>query len=303
MNVMAEFQNAVGFVFNGLHNNESIEKIGSASSLRDTTTRKKESITNSIFAHPEMLFSAFEGMKKVENGTEKLRGVRRSSFPLSLLRHLRAWHALPPLMQALLPAIASALNLEEPAAIFRLPFYDSANLLPFNYAALGQVIARALARNVEDMRRNHPEKGKIWQRFWDSIHIADSSATYCVEARRNENDTWRQRNLDHSNVTEEKILEHVLALRIAYIAFLRAGHVHPNSEFLAFSSSGLHLTSKQLFLIAHCATRCATRGSQEDHLPRPENRCMVVYKTSRPSFKRPCAQHFQGNGLNECHYI
>ncbi|XP_049523039.1 uncharacterized protein LOC125945311 [Dermacentor silvarum] len=227
------------------------------------------------------------------------------SFPRRWLRRLRAWHVLPPLAQALLPAMTSTVRVDSPTTFFRPPFYVQRAPPAYNLAAVGQIIAQALAHELVEQRHANPAVGERWRSFWESNDAADDDSMYCLHADHNKNDTWRQHRLNESELADRASLDEVLGSRIAYLAFQRtrranAGGGHPTAEL-----PGVNLSSKQLFFVMHCALGCAMGGDRDpvrspaDH----HQRCMVVYRTRKRLLDRPCAQLAGGSVPNDCRYI
>ncbi|KAH7949617.1 hypothetical protein HPB49_012789 [Dermacentor silvarum] len=185
-NFMVHFQNAVASVFKSPLNNRS------GGATRNVTKQHDGVIpVGNAREHLDSgrgdPFAAFTGIEKHNGDTnDQQLALKGSSFPLLWLRRLRAWHALPPLLQALLPVMASLVHIKRPNDFFRLPYYDIRALAAYNFAALGHVVARAMARKLDEPRRNDKSKGERWQRFLDRTEIIDSSVTYCAEATRNE---------------------------------------------------------------------------------------------------------------------
>nr|XP_050030017.2 uncharacterized protein LOC126526063 [Dermacentor andersoni] len=306
--LMAELQDAVASIFkNGATKGSSVAAKGdSALSPTASSTTSQAGLfpgSRRLDAHARHPFAALGGAVKSTAGTV-LEGPG-GSFPKRWLRRLRAWHALPPLAQALLPAMTSAVSVDSPATFFRPPFYVPRAPPAYNLAALGQVIARALAHELVERRRANPAIGERWRTFWESSDAADSDSTYCVHAGLNTNDTWRQHRLNESELADRARLDEVLGSRIAYVAFQRtrlaiAGAGRPTTEL-----PGVNLSSKQLFFVMHCALGCAM-GGDRDSVRSPADhhqRCMVVYQTRKRLVDRPCGQLASGNIPNDCRYI
>ncbi|XP_065312360.2 uncharacterized protein [Dermacentor albipictus] len=306
--LMAELQDAVASIFKyGATNGSSVAAKGDSapSPTASSTTSQAVVLPGSrrLDAHARHPFEALGGAAKSTAGTV-LEGPG-GSFPKRWLRRLRAWHALPPLAQALLPAMTSAVSVDSPATFFRPPFYVPRAPPSYNLAALGQVIARALAHEVVERRRANPAVRERWRTFWESSDAADGDSTYCVQAGLNTNGTWRQHRLNESELADRARLDEVLGSRIAYVAFQRtrlaiAGAGRPTTEL-----PGVNLSSKQLFFVMHCALGCAMGGDRDparspaDH----HQRCMVVYQTRKRLVDRPCGQFASGNIPNDCRYI
>ncbi|XP_065311478.1 uncharacterized protein [Dermacentor albipictus] len=309
---MVQFQNAVASVFNSPQRNKN----GGATKI---VTKQREVVIPGgdarqlLDAQRGHTFTAFTVIKKrhqkiiirkQHNGSAKERqlSLKGSSFPFLWLRRLRAWHALPPLLQALLPVMATLADIKRLNAFFRLPYYDARILAAYNFAALGHVVGRAIAHKVDHLRRQDKSMDERWQRFWESSDVIDSNNVYCAEATINENDTWRQKRVNEF-VANDALLDHVVGLKMAHLALVSS----TNRASLSYSERqllpGIHLSSKQLFLILHCALGCTMDASRDSHHSIHKNNCMVVYRSFRPFIDKPCAQPTDENALNDCRYI
>ncbi|KAL1466014.1 hypothetical protein MTO96_043005, partial [Rhipicephalus appendiculatus] len=316
---MAELQDAVASIFKGdatIGRPVAAEAV-SAPSPKTSATSQTALLPDSkrLDADPEHLFAALGGPRQSTNVTTLRRPVQAGSgsFPWRWLRRLRAWHALPPLAQALLPAMTSAVSVDSPAAFFRPPFYVPGAPPAYNLAALGQVVARALAHALVERRHADPAVGERWRSFWESSDAADDDSIYCVHTGHNKNDTWRQRRLNESDISDGARLREALGSRIAYLAFQRtrrtaaAGGGAVRRPAAADHLPGVNLSSKQQFFVMHCALGCAMGGDRGRALPGgpgDQQRCMVVYQTRRRLVDRSCgATLASGSVPNDCRYI
>lgn len=318
---MAELQGAVASIFKGSATNGSPVAAEAVSAPSPTTSATSQVAllpdSRRLEADHEHLFAALEGPRKSTNGTTLQRPVGAGgSFPRRWLRRLRAWHSLPPLAQALLPAMTSAVSVDSPVAFFRPPFYVPGAPPAYNLAALGQVIARALAHELIERRRADPAVGERWRSFWESSDAADDDSIYCLRTGHNKNDTWRQRRLNESEIGDAARLREALGSRIAYLAFQRnrrsaaaAGGGAVRRPAAADHLPGVNLSSKQQFFVMHCALGCAMGGDRGRALPgspadQLQQRCMVVYQTRRRLVDRSCgATLASGSVPNDCRYI
>nr|XP_054925801.1 uncharacterized protein LOC126529401 [Dermacentor andersoni] len=320
--LMSQLQDAVASIFKGGATNGSPIAAEADSTLFPTASARSQAALfpdsrRRDLADPKHLFVALAAATKSTTGTMLQVPVGPGdSFPQRWLRRLRAWHGLPPLAQALLPAMTSAVSVDSPAAFFRPPFYVPGASPEYNLAALGQVIAKALAHELVERRRFDPAVGGRWRSFWQSRDTsAANDSTYCLHAGHNkasptcspaQNDTWRQRRMSESELAEGARLDELLGSRIAYLAFQRtrlattagSGGRSTTTELLP----GVNLSSRQFFFIMHCALGCAMGGQRSP--ADPQQRCMVVYQTRRRLVDRPCGQLAEkGSGPNDCRYI
>ncbi|KAL1483588.1 hypothetical protein MTO96_033086 [Rhipicephalus appendiculatus] len=226
--------------------------------------------------------------------TEQDQAATARNFLKLWLRRLRAWHVLPPLVQALLPGMASVVNVDSLSAFFRPPYYDARALPAYNFAALGQIIAQAMAQEMIKRRRDDPVVGERWRRFWDGGDHVTGSSMYCLYAGSNE----------ENELTREARLDELLGSRIAYLAFQRARNSNASDSGQARTLPGVLLSSKQLFFVMHCALSCAMGG---DHGPAvastPDRRCVVAYKTRKHFIDTPCGKASGEKVPNECRYL
>ncbi|KAL1487416.1 hypothetical protein MTO96_030958, partial [Rhipicephalus appendiculatus] len=229
-----------------------------------------------------------------------------SSFPLLWLRRLRAWHALPPLMQALLPFMAT-LDKGQPSDFFRLPYYDDRALPAYNFAALGRVVARALLHYAEELRQNDPTMSERWQSFWGATGIITHGATYCLVASRKQNDTSRPETTNETRTPNWSLGDDNLALKLSYLAFLRShgastGATAKPGERLP----GIRLSGEQLFLVMHCALSCSAGDGPDDTSREVATRqkCVVDYATTLKRFADgPCTNAPRVNSIDGCSYL
>ncbi|KAH6936351.1 hypothetical protein HPB50_016332 [Hyalomma asiaticum] len=299
--LMAELQEAVASIFKGSATNDSSPVVAATHSPPSATAGATSQAA---------LFSDFT---RSTNGT-MLQGPTGAggSFPRRLLRRLRAWHALPPLAQALLPAMTSVVSVDSPAAFFRPPFYVPRAPPVYNLAALGQVVAQALAHALLERRLTDPAVGEHWRSFWESVDAADDHSIYCLHTAHNKNYTWLQRRLNESELDDGPRLRKALGSRIAFLAFQRTRRTNArlgSSRRLPTAVvPGVHLSRKQLFFVMHCALGCAMAGERARALPRTpddqQQRCMVVYETRRHLDDRHCGGRLaSGSTPNDCRYI
>ncbi|KAH7944176.1 hypothetical protein HPB52_016737 [Rhipicephalus sanguineus] len=250
-NFMAHFQNAIGSIFSSPLDNKEDGLAVSVTVPRDETFAKVNQ-TPLLEEEDGYPFAVF---KRIEDAEARQLSPKGKSFPLLWLRCVRAWHALPPLVRVLLPGMASVAPVPHPAALFRMPYYDTHTLAAYNFASLGQ------------------------------------------------NDTWRQKKVNLSGVPNGTLLNHVVGLKVAYLALLRSSNATIASRSEAQLFSGVHLSSKELFLLIHCALSCALGGRRSVHQSREEQHCMVVYRSFRPFIDKPCARPTHENELNDCRYV
>ncbi|KAL3238809.1 hypothetical protein MRX96_021839 [Rhipicephalus microplus] len=314
---MAEFQDAAAFVFRDGAKLQDVVANKAASAEGSTAPASRhvalfpESPGGSSEA--EYLFRVLGDTRTSPTPACRRTLPRRQSktrqpvpptFPKLWLRRLRAWHALPPLVQALLPAMVSVVNVDSLAAFFRPPYYDVRALSAYNFAALGQIIAQAMAHELIKRRRDDPAVGERWRRFWDEDDQVSGSSVYCLYAGYSENDTRRQSRLEESDLPKETRLDELLGSRIAYLAFQRARHSNASDNGYAQTLPGVLLSSKQLFLVMHCALSCAMGGG---HSPAvvipPDRRCMVMYKARKRFIDTPCGKASGERVPNECRYL
>ncbi|XP_075559790.1 uncharacterized protein LOC142591351 [Dermacentor variabilis] len=312
--LMSQLQDAVASIFKGGATNGSPIAAGADSTLFPTANAASQAALfpdsrRRDLADPKHLFVALAAATKSTTGTMLQVPVGPGdSFPQRWLRGLRAWHGLPPLAQALLPAMTSAVSVDSPAAFFRPPFYVPGAPPEYNLAALGQVIAKALAHKLVERRRFDPAVGGRWRSFWQSRDTsAANDSTYCLHAGHNKNDTWRQRRMNESELADGARLDELLGSGIAYLAFQRTrlattagsgGRSTTTTELLP----GVNLSSRQLFFIMHCALGCAMGGQRSP--AELKQRCMVVYQARRRFVDRHCGQLAEkGSGPNDCRYI
>ncbi|XP_072140241.1 uncharacterized protein [Dermacentor andersoni] len=324
--LMSQLQDAVASIFKGGAANGSPIAAGGDSTPFPTTNAASQAALfpdsrRRDLADPEHLFVALGATTKSATGTMLQVPVGPGdSFPQRWLRRLRAWHGLPPLAQALLPAMTSAVSVDSPATFFQPPFYVPGASPEYNLAALGQVIAKALAHELVERRRFDPAVRGRWRSFWQSRDTnAANDSTYCLHAGHDkasptcspaQNDTWRQRRMSESELAEGARLDELLGSRIAYLAFQRtrlavtagSGGRSTTTELLP----GVNLSSRQFFFIMHCALGCAM-GGQQSPVRSPadlKQRCMVVYQTRRRLVDPSCGQLAEkGSGPNDCRYI
>ncbi|KAH6937591.1 hypothetical protein HPB50_001871 [Hyalomma asiaticum] len=226
---MAELQEAVASVFKDGASNGSIlaSVTHSALPLAASAPSQAPPIANfrRLEADSESPFAAFMGPTKTTGKTMKRDVDVQGSFLWRWLRRLRAWHSLPPLVQALLPAMTSVVAVNSPADFFRPPFYVPLAPPAYNLAALGQVVAHALAHALIERREAEADIEKRWRSFWESGAVDGDDSIYCLHAGFNKNNTWRQRRLNESELGGGARLRDVLASRIAYLALMRTGHI------------------------------------------------------------------------------
>ncbi|XP_050029642.1 uncharacterized protein [Dermacentor andersoni] len=307
---MAEFQDATAFIFRDGAKFGDVMATTRASSPQGSTAPAKPQVA--LFpksaaegSDPEHLFAALGVARTSTAGTPEQRGdaVTARSFPQLWLRRLRAWHALPPLAQALLPAMASVVNVDSPAAFFRPPYYDAGAPPAYNIAALGQVIAQAMAHELIERRRADPAIDERLRRFWDEGDHANGSSMYCLYAGYNKSGTWRQSRLNESDINNRVRLHDVLGSRIAYLVFQRARHSKATVSGQTRALPGVRLSSKQLFFVMHCALSCAMGGDHGPAISPADQRCMVVYRTRKRFIDTPCGQASSKSIPNECRYL
>ncbi|XP_075741778.1 uncharacterized protein LOC142792739 [Rhipicephalus microplus] len=297
-NFMAQFQNAIASIISSPSDNKADRLAVSAPVLREETFADE----NQTLLQEEQHGYPFAAFRHIE-GTE-VRGLapKEMSFPVLWLRRLRAWHALPPLLQVLLPGIASLTDVTHLGDLFRMPYYDARTLAAYNFASLGHVIARVVAHKLDELRRTDKFVDQQWRSFVEDADIIDSRTTYCAEALINENDTWRQKKVNLSDLLEETLMNHVAGLKIAHVALLRSSNTTMGYRSEGQLLPGVRLSSKELFLLMHCALSCALGARGFNHF-REERHCMVVYRSSRPFIDRPCARPTHENVLNDCRYV
>ncbi|KAH7942693.1 hypothetical protein HPB51_028624 [Rhipicephalus microplus] len=306
---MAEFQDAAAFVFRDGAKLQDVVASKAASAEGSTTPASRhvalfpESPAGSSEA--EYLFRALGDTRTdTATSTEPDQAASAPTFPKLWLRRLRAWHALPPLVQALLPAMVSVVNVDSLAAFFRPPYYDVRALPAYNFAALGQIIAQAMAHELIKRRSDDPAVGERWRRFWDEDDQVTGSSVYCLYAGYSENDTRRQSRLEESDLPKEARLDELLGSRIAYLAFQRARHSNASDGGYAQTLPGVRLSSKQLFLVMHCALSCAMgAGHSPAVVIPPDRRCMVMYKARKRFIDTPCGKGPGERVPNECRYL
>lgn len=208
--------------------------------------------------------------------------------------------------------MTSVLSVDSPAAFFRPPFYVPRAPPVYNLAALGQVIAQALAHALVERRLTDPAVGERWRSFWESVDAADDHSIYCLHTARNKNYTWLQRRLNESELGDGLRLREALGSRIAFLAFQRTRRTNAglgsSRRLPAADVPGVHLSRKQLFFVMHCALGCAMAGDRGRALPGTpddqQQRCMVVYETRRRLDDRHCGGHLaSGSTPNDCRYI
>lgn len=294
--LMAEVQNAVSFVFRGTRK-------GSGPSAPQDVAGIQPSTKVTLFPKAWGQDAAFDKLFPALQGSEKVMEKERS-FPRVWLRHLRAWHALPPLAQALLPTMASVENVDSPADFFRPPYYAGGSFQAYNFAALGQVVSQAVAHELFEQRRGDAVGSEQWKRLFDGFGKDEYSSTYCFHARVKQNDTWRQEKLTEKVFTDKGYLEHLLGTRTAQFAFVQHQRSNNRTDKGATAElPGVGLSKKQLFDVMHCALSCAMVG-KSDHLRFPRRQdCMVVYKTAGRFIDRPCGKSLRVNALKECLYV
>lgn len=306
---MAEFQDAVASAFKG-----PAYTAGDATAVGNVSTAAVASPMTHVALFPGWtddraqhgnIFTALGGLNKSAVGATARSDTAGRSFLLEWLRRLRAWHALPPLVKALLPAMMSVVNVEQPAAFFRPPYYDTGAPPAYNFAALGQIIAQAMAHELVERRREDPAVADRWRRFWEHTDAVDADSIYCLRIGLDKNNTWRQTRLDESELADRASLDGALGSRIAYLAFLGTRREDSRQNGPTRELSGVELSSRQLFFVMHCALSCARRGGVTDGfgaLP-ADQRCMVVYKARSRDVDKPCAQRGSTDIPNECRYI
>ncbi|KAH7950305.1 hypothetical protein HPB49_022123 [Dermacentor silvarum] len=302
---MAEFQDAAAFVFtDGAKIGDVMATIGTSSAQSSTASVKQrvalfpKSVVEGSDA--EHLFMALGDVRTV-----RTLAFFPSFFPQLWLRRLRAWHALPPLAQAMLPAMASVVNVDSPAAFFRPPYYDARAPPAYNFAALGQVIAQAMAHELIERQRADPAIDERWRRFWGGggDHV-NGGSMYCLYAGYNKSGTWRQSRLNESDLTNGVRLDEVLGSRIAYLVFQRARHSKATESGQTRALPGVRLSSKQLFFVMHCALSCAMGGDHGPAISPADRSCMVVYRTRKRFIDTPCGQASSSESVpNECRYL
>ncbi|XP_077489155.1 uncharacterized protein LOC144099981 [Amblyomma americanum] len=303
--LMAEFQDAISSVFTlpkGQTGNLSAVAVASQTNHVPLFAGRMHGRS-----HPGNLFTAFDGLSENASGLTEDLATGGRSFPLAWLRRLRAWHSLPPLVQALLPAMASVAKVAQPAALFRPPYYDVTAPPAYNFAALGQIIAQAMAHELVNRRGEEEETDARWQRLWERTDAVDADSVYCMRAAFNKNGTWRQTRVDEKELAGRAALDEALGTKIAIMAFLsarREGTAGQNGPMMVLP--GVELSSKQFFFVMHCALSCARAGSGADAvrtLPPTDQRCMVVYNTRKQAMDKPCGQLGGREIPNECRYI
>ncbi|KAH7949425.1 hypothetical protein HPB49_009600 [Dermacentor silvarum] len=258
---MDQFQSAIAFVYNSSQQIVRFASPASSTTLAAAGTPSKEvalfpKLTSPNGA-PGELFTAMEGAKKETGGPKEKEATEAGrSFPLLWLRHLRAWHALPPLVQALLPVMVS-LDKDRPASFFRLPYYDAAALPAYNFAGLGQVIARAFVHRNEEMLRHNPAMRERWNRFWGATGAINRGATYCLVTGRRQNDTSRRGTPNGTRTSEWVIRDQGPTLKLSYLAFLRSRRTNTGLTKPKERLAGIRLSREQLFLTMHCALSCS----------------------------------------------
>ncbi|KAH7943026.1 hypothetical protein HPB52_004009 [Rhipicephalus sanguineus] len=306
---MAEFQDAAAFVFrDGTKLQDVVAKHADSAEGSTTAARKQVALfpeSPAGSADAEYFFRALGDTRTdAATTTEQGQAATAHTFPKLWLRRLRAWHALPPLVQALLPAMASVVNVDSLTAFFRPPYYDVRAPPAYNFAALGQIIAQAMAHELIKRQRDNPAVGERWRRFWDEGDHVTGGTVYCLYTGYNENGTGWQSRVDEGNLTKGARLDELLGSRIAYLAFLRARHFNASDSGHTRTLPGVLLSSKQLFFVMHCALSCAMGG---DHGPAvvspPDQRCMVTYKTRKRFIDTPCGKTSGERVPNECQYL
>ncbi|XP_075557501.1 uncharacterized protein LOC142589811 [Dermacentor variabilis] len=307
---MAEFQDVAAFIVRDGAKFGDVMATTGASSAQYSTAPTEPGValfpkSAAESSDPEHLFAALGVARTSAAGTPDQRGdaVTAPSFPQLWLRRLRAWHALPPLAQALLPAMASVVNVGSPAAFFRPPYYDAGAPSAYNFAALGQVIAQALAHELIERGRADPAIDERLRRFWDEGDHVNGSSMYCLYAGYNKSGTWRQSRLNENDTTNGVRLHDVLGSRIAYLVFQRARHSKATKSGQARALPGVRLSSKQLFFVMHCALSCAMGGDHGPAISPADQRCMVVYRTRKRFIDTPCGQASSKSVPNECRYL
>ncbi|XP_049523915.1 uncharacterized protein LOC125945707 [Dermacentor silvarum] len=307
---MDQFQSAIAFVYNSSQQIVRFASPASSTTLAAAGTPSKEvalfpKLTSPNGA-PGELFTAMEGAKKETGGPKEKEATEAGrSFPLLWLRHLRAWHALPPLVQALLPVMVS-LDKDRPASFFRLPYYDAAALPAYNFAGLGQVIARAFVHRNEEMLRHNPAMRERWNRFWGATGAINRGATYCLVTGRRQNDTSRRGTPNGTRTSEWVIRDQGPTLKLSYLAFLRSRRTNTGLTKPKERLAGIRLSREQLFLTMHCALSCSM-GVGLDTTTRQmttRQKCVVDYATTlKRFFDGPCTNATRTNSPHKCSYL
>ncbi|KAL3214564.1 hypothetical protein MRX96_034838 [Rhipicephalus microplus] len=319
---MAQFQSAVAFAFKGSKQDAKFASRAALTRLSSNSARIEDfalfPVGTSQSGTLGELFAAF-GVDKFPTHGFNSRAFRtmktpkrkeamefNSSFPLLWLRRLRAWHALPPLMQALLPFMAT-LDKGQPSDFFRIPYYDDRALPAYNFASLGQVVARALLRHAEELRRRDPAMNERWQRFWGETGAITHGATYCLVNSRKQNDTPRLETTKGTATPNGSFRAHGLALKLSYLAFLMSrGTSTAVTTKLGQRLPGIRLSREQLFLVMHCALSC-TAGDGPGSTSRQaaaRQKCVVDYATTLERFADgPCTNASRVDSLDKCSYV
>ncbi|XP_065280239.1 uncharacterized protein [Dermacentor albipictus] len=306
---MAQFQSAVAFVYNSSQQNVKFASPAVSKTPAPVTAGKEVGLFPKLTSQNGTLgelFTAVKGVKK-DTGSRKEEEVTEAdhSFPLLWLRHLRAWHALPPLVQALLPVMVSLDN-ERPASFFRLPYYDARALPAYNFAGLGQVIARAFVHRTKELLSKNPAMSERGNSFLGATGVINPGATYCLVNGRKQNGISRQRTPNATRGSERVIWDQGSTLKLSYLAFLRSRRVNAGTTKPMERLPGIRLSREQLFLTMHCALSCSM-GTGNDTNARQmttRNKCVVDYMTTlKHFFPGPCANSRTMNNLDECSYL
>ncbi|XP_077486171.1 uncharacterized protein LOC144097300 [Amblyomma americanum] len=302
---MGDFQDAIAFVFRSLvgekidlsKRDNAVAPGGAVSSVSQVALFPS---TAGRDANSVSVFAALDG------GNESIwedPEVSKRSFAFRWLRHLRAWNALPPLVQALLPRMASVAHVEKPGAFFRPPFYDATAPSEYKFATLGQVISKAMAHELAQRQHNDPAIATHWREFWERADTVDGNAVYCLHAGIAKHDSWRQKKLDEAKLADKARRADVLGSKIAYLAFLRANLQNTTSTGFKGSLPEVDLSSKQLFFVMHCALSCVM-GRGPDSVAGPgHQRCMIAYRPQKRSISKRCRKVTGGTIFNDCHHI
>ncbi|XP_075741777.1 uncharacterized protein LOC142792738 [Rhipicephalus microplus] len=369
---MAQFQSAMAFAFKGSKQDAKFASRAALTRLSSNSARIEDfalfPVGMSQSGTLSELFAAFGDVDKDNEDSEEEEETEfNSSFPLLWLRRLRAWHALPPLMQALLPFMAT-LDKGQPSDFFRIPYYDDRALPAYNFASLGQargftygakrghgcfdsrlnalpaaagarrprapvfafikivavplsfhltvlpalaipgkVVARALLRHAEKLRRRDPATNERWQRFWGATGAITHGATYCLVNSRKQNDTPRLETANGTATPNGSFRAHGLALKLSYLAFLMSrGASTAVTTKLGQRLPGIRLSREQLFLVMHCALSCTAGGGPGSAFRQAAARqkCVVDYSTTLERFADgPCTNASRVDSLDKCSYV